>query len=104
MDPAGLRGWFEDAGPGIRLAGDPHREVFELYGVGRLPWRRLVTGRTLREGWQVRRETTLPARRGGDHLGQPALFVIDATRRVKLAHVGSDMTDRPTWEQVFAAL
>lgn len=104
MEAAALHGWFEGTGPRIRLAGDPRREVFDRYGVGRLPWRKLVTGRTLREGLRAGRETELPTRRGGDHLGRPALFVVDRAQRVRFAHFGSDVADRPDWERIFTAL
>lgn len=102
MEASLLHGWFDGAGSRIHVAGDPHREVFCLYGVGRFTWTQLVTRRTLREGFQARKEAELPALRGGDPLGQPALFVIDQTQRVRMAYLSSDMADRPVWDEVFA--
>lgn len=104
MEAAALREWWPEGGSRIRVAGDPAREVFRRYGVGRLPWTRLITGRVLREGWRARREADLPGRGGGDPLGQPALYVIGRSRRIGFVHMGTDMADRPDWERVFREL
>lgn len=104
MEAAELDGWFEAASPRIRIGGDPDREVAERYGVSRLSWLQLITGRTLRQGFRAARAAGLPLRPGGDPLGRPALFVVDRRRRVTFAHIGSDMADRPDWDQIFNAL
>ena len=88
------------------VVADPDRGAYRAFGLGRTSWGRFFRPRVLLhylklifKGWRVRRpnpeEDLLQL--GGD-------FVLDRQRRLLYAHRSADPSDRPTAEELLAAI
>lgn len=83
---------------------DESRAVYRAYGLGRLPWWRTFTLASLwgyvgfwRRGLAMPRSKADIFQAGGD-------FVVDPAGALALVHPGNDPHDRPTVEEILAAL
>lgn len=87
-----------------RFVSDPQLSAYHAYGMGRNSVLRVYG---LRIVWQYfrwglqRKPLRMP---GGDTLQRGGDFVVNARRRLTLAHLGRDQTERPTVADVLAAL
>ena len=89
----------------FRCLVDEERTAYRAYGLGRAPWVRTLTPRSLApyirlmfSARAVRRASDQDVRqRGGD-------FVIGPDGRIRLAHASDDPADRPTVDAILAAL
>lgn len=89
----------------FRCLVDERRTGYRAYGLGRAPWSRTLTPRSLApyirlmfSGRAVHRGSEQDVRqRGGD-------FVVGRDGRIKLAYASDDPTDRPSVDAILAAV
>jgi hypothetical protein len=86
------------------VLGDPDRGAYRAYGLGRLPWRRVLTLKTLAmyAGFLLRGR--LPQRPGQDPLQQGGDFILDGEGVVRFAYPGRSSDDRPPVEDLMRRL
>ena len=86
------------------VLGDPDRGAYRAYGLGRLPWHRVVTARTilLYAGFLFRGR--LPGRPGQDVMQQGGDFIVDGGGIIRYAHTGQTSDDRPPVEALLRVL
>lgn len=86
------------------VVGDPERHVYRAYGLGRLPWHRVFTLKTLGmyAGFLLRGR--LPQRPGQDPMQQGGDFIVDGDGVVRFAYAGRTSDDRPPVEDLIACL
>lgn len=95
---ARTEGW---GGP---VLADPRREVYAAYGLGRLPWHRVVTGRTLLFYLGCILRGRFPQRAGRDVLQQGGDFIVDGDGILRFVHRGRTADDRPSVNALVACL
>ena len=86
------------------VLGDPERHVYRAYGLGRLPWHRVLTLRTLAmyAGFALRGR--FPQRPGQDAMQQGGDFIVDGDGIVRFAHGGWSSDDRPGVDDLIRCL
>jgi peroxiredoxin len=84
--------------------GDPDRVAYRAYGLGRLPWHRVITVKTLLlyAGFLLRGR--LPQPPGQDVMQQGGDFIVDGQGIVRFAHAGRSPDDRPPVENLIRCL
>lgn len=99
-----VAGWAGGLPAGLVVLCDPDREAYRAFGFGRSGWRALVhatywrrLASALRRGRRLRAPTEDPRQLGGD-------VVLDRDLTVRWIHRSRFPADRPTVEQVVAAL
>jgi hypothetical protein len=77
------------------VLGDPDRSTYLAYGLGRLPWHRVITVKTLLlyAGFLLRGR--LPQPPGQDVRQQGGDFIVDGQGILRFAHAGRSTDDRP---------
>jgi len=86
------------------VLGDPDRTAYRAYSLGRLPWHRVFTLRTIimYAGFFLRGR--LPQRAGRDVLQQGGDFIVDGEGIVRLAYAGRSSDDRPPVDDLIHCL
>jgi len=86
------------------VLGDPDRQAFRAYGLGRLPWHRVFTPKTLFMylGFMLRGRWPQPP--GQDVRQQGGDFVVDGDGIVRFAFSGRSSDDRPPAADLVRAL
>ncbi len=86
------------------VLGDPERHVYRGYGLGRLPWHRVFTLRTLAmyAGFALRGR--FPQHRGRDPMQQGGDFIVDGEGIVRFAYAGRSSDDRPAVDDLVRRL
>ena len=83
---------------------DPDRRVYRAYGLGRLPWHRVFTPKTLLIYYMFMLRGRWPQPPGQDVRQQGGDFVVDGGGIVRLAYVGRSSDDRPAVDDLMACL
>ncbi len=86
------------------VLGDPDRIAYRAFGLGRLPWRRVITARTFRMYLGFFLRGRLPRRAGRDVMQQGGDFILDGEGIVRFAHAGQSSDDRPPVEDLLRCL
>ncbi len=83
---------------------DPDRHAYQAYGLGRLPWHRVITAKTiiLYAGFFLRGR--LPGRPGQDVMQQGGDFIVDGEGIVRFAYAGRSSDDRPPVDALIRCL
>ena len=86
------------------VLGDPARIVYHAFGLGRLPWHRVFTLRTLAMyvGFMLRGRFPQPP--GQDARQQGGDFIVDGKGIVRLAYAGQSSDDRPPVDDLIRCL
>ncbi len=86
------------------VLGDPERHVYRAYGLGRLPWHRVFTLRTLAMYVGFALRGRFPQRPGQDVMQQGGDFVVDGEGIVRFAYAGRSSDDRPRVDDLLRRL
>lgn len=104
--PAQLAAHLQEYPRPFPVVGDPERAVYRLFGLERGSWSMFFRPRVLAHylkllalGWRLRWP-----RRGEDVLQLGGDFVLDADRRLRLAHRSADPQDRPDPQRLIDVL
>ncbi len=86
------------------VVADPERVVYHAFGLGRLPWHRVFTLKTLAMyiGFMLRGRFPQPP--GQDAMQQGGDFIVDGNGIVRLAYAGQSSDDRPPVDDVVRCL
>ena len=83
---------------------DPERHAYRAYGLGRLPWHRVITWKTILLYAGFFFSGRLPGRPGQDVMQQGGDFVVDDRGIVRYAYAGQTSDDRPSVEALLRVL
>jgi len=86
------------------VLGDPGRQAFRAYGLGRLPWHRVYTLKTLLMYMGILLRGRWPQPPGQDVTQQGGDFVVDGGGIVRFAFAGRSSDDRPRADDLVRAL
>jgi len=86
------------------VLGDPQRIAYRAFGLGRLPWYRVFTPKTLvlYAGFMLRGRFPEPP--GQDAMQQGGDFLVDAAGVIRFAYAGRRSDDRPPVEDLIRHL
>lgn len=91
-------------GPAPVLACDPRAELYDLYGLRQANLLQYAGPAVLRKVGRAKAQGFTHGTREGREMQLPALFVIGADGRVRLAHYGRHIADLPEPREVQAGL
>jgi peroxiredoxin len=101
--PAAVRRWRREHAPDTPTLLDPRRDLYRAYGLQRSR-RRSLGPRVLVAYVRLILTGRRPARGGDDWTQLGGDFVVDAAGTIRLARPSRDAADRPTWDELEAAL
>ena len=104
--PRRIRGYCRRLRLPFRCLSDEPRVAYRAYGLGRASWLRTLTPRALAPYLKLyfRRGGPRPAYGGQDLRQMGGDFVVGPDGRLALAYASHDPADRPTVDQLLAAL
>jgi peroxiredoxin len=102
--PRNLRGFRHRLGLAYPVLADENRSVYRAYGLGRGSWWRVWGLSTMRAYGRQIRAGHRPTRPEGDTLQLGGDFVIDRGGRITYAHRSTGPADRPSVDDLLAAV
>jgi hypothetical protein len=86
------------------VLGDPERVVYRAFGLGRLPWHRVFTLKTVAIYFGLMLRGRFPQPPGQDAMQQGGDFIVDGEGIIRFAYPGRTSDDRPPVDALMGAL